>query len=132
MDLPANPFNGSLKRHWRRRKYRRLNGSRNNVKIVKFGGNKSKRAWKIRPIPKLRLKFASPLNLWTKFKTAYMNMMLRLAGNVGATNTGNVFGGKMIPEARHVPLTCKNNEFENRLVYEIYKSLVVSMEMNPR
>ncbi|KAL3525491.1 hypothetical protein ACH5RR_013863 [Cinchona calisaya] len=135
MGLLANPFNGNLKRQWRRRKYKRLNSSRKNVKLIKFGGNKEKRssAWKIRAIPKLRLKFASPLKLWTKFKNAYMTMMLRLAGNVGGmNNNGSVFGGKRIPKGRQVPLTYKNQEFENRLIYEIYKSLVVSMELNPR
>ncbi|KAL3527009.1 hypothetical protein ACH5RR_011665 [Cinchona calisaya] len=136
MDLLSNPFNGiSLKRQWRRRKYKRLNGSsrKNNVKIVKFGGDKKKRAWKIRAIPKLRLKFASPLRLWKKFKNAYMNLMLSFAGNVGAMNCGNVFAGKSVTNARQASLTYKNsNEIENRLIYEIYKSLVVSMEMNPR
>lgn len=98
------------------------------------GGKRERRGWKIRAIPKLRLKFLSPLNLWAKIKIAYMDMMLKLAGKAGALNgTGvSVYGGKRIPQARKASLVYKDQEFENRIIYEIYKSLVVSMELNPR
>uniref|UniRef100_A0A5B7A7E7 Uncharacterized protein n=1 Tax=Davidia involucrata TaxID=16924 RepID=A0A5B7A7E7_DAVIN len=132
MEMFSKESSGSqLKRYWRRRQYQRLDGaakSRKNVKIIKIGGSPRRRFWKIKAIPKLRLKIiASPLKLWTKFKNAYMNMMLNLAGNVGTLNTGNVFGGKRIPKARQVYST--TDEFENRLLFEIYKALMASKEL---
>ncbi|CAI9110636.1 OLC1v1010697C1 [Oldenlandia corymbosa var. corymbosa] len=135
MALLSVPFQGSWKRQWRKRKYQRLSPSRKTLQVVKLGGGKKeKRGWKIRSIPKLRFKFLSPLKLWRKIKTGYMDMMLRLAGKTGALNgTGtSVYGGRRIPQARKVSLAYKEQEFENRIVYEIYKSLVASMELNPR
>ncbi|XP_060195403.1 uncharacterized protein LOC132624677 [Lycium barbarum] len=130
MDLVQNLFNGGLlKIQWRRRRYQRLDGTaRKNIKVTKFGRNGQKRTWRIKAIPKLKLKIFSPIKLWNKFKNAYMNMMLHLAGNV---NNGNMFGAKRIPKARQVELAYTNTEFENRLIYEIYKSMVPSMELYP-
>ncbi|MCD9637716.1 hypothetical protein HAX54_021153 [Datura stramonium] len=135
MDLVQNIFSrGLLKRsQWRRsRRYHRVDGTgRKNIKVTKFGGKSQKRTilWRIKAIPKLKLKIFSPLRLWNKFRNAYMNMMLHLAGNV---NYGDhVFGGKRIPKARQVELAYTNTEFENRLIYEIYKSMVPSMELYP-
>ncbi|XP_059639791.1 uncharacterized protein LOC132282193 [Cornus florida] len=127
---------GSVNRYWRRRRYRRLDAAnRKNVQIVRFGGPR-RRSWKIKIIPKLRLmkraiSSASPMKLWARFKNAYINMMLNLAGNVGALNDGNVFRGKRIPTARQVPTApYSNDEFENRLVFEIYKALMASRELS--
>lgn len=132
MEVISNGIFNLMKRQWRRRKYSRLDSAvenRKNIKIVRFGGKVKRRVWKLR---KLRFKFSSPLNLWKKFKNAYMNMMLKLSSSVSALNTGGSFGTKRIPKARTVPLAYNKTEFENRLVYEIYKSLVVSMELNTR
>ncbi|KAL0395911.1 UNVERIFIED_CONTAM: hypothetical protein Scaly_0039500 [Sesamum calycinum] len=130
------PFNGSLvKRQWRRRGYTKLSPTgRRNVKIVKFGtGNttSSKRSWRLRLTPKLRLvRLASPLRLWHRFKNAYMKMMLRFANTSGTSNSANVFGAKRIPKARDVPTApYSGTEFENRLILEIYKSMVASLEL---
>ena len=136
MDLVQSIFSGGLiKREWRRRRrYQRLDGTgRKNMKVTRFGkanGN-SKRIWRIKAIPKLKLKILSPLKLWNKFKNAYMSMMIKLAGNVNSLNNGNVFGAKRIPKAREAKLGYTNTEFENRLIYEIYKSMVPSMELYP-
>ncbi|KAI5684322.1 hypothetical protein M9H77_05550 [Catharanthus roseus] len=133
----------NLKKQWRRRRsrnYKRLDStieSRKNIKIVRFGGN-PKRVWKIR---KIRVKLASPIKLWQKFKTAYMNMMMNFSGNIGALNSStgnnaNVFGGgggkRIMPKGdNNLGNNYDKTQFENRLIYEIYKSLVVSMELNP-
>ncbi|KAA8547773.1 hypothetical protein F0562_004202 [Nyssa sinensis] len=136
MEKLSYPISGGLKRYWRRRKYRRLHSAiknRKNVKIVTIGSGR-RRFWRIKAIPKLRLRIASPLKLWTKFKNSYINMMLSLAGNVGALNNGNgnVFRGKRIPKARHVPASYSSDEFENRLVFEIYKTFMASKELATR
>ncbi|XP_022759951.1 uncharacterized protein LOC111306318 [Durio zibethinus] len=133
MDLRHNPFPGTLKRYWRRRRYERLNGevtrNKKNVKIKRFRGG-SRRFWKIKAVPKLRWKIiASSIKLLTKLKNAYMNMMINLAGNVGHLNNDNTFGGKRIPKARKVPMIYSSNEFEERLVYEIYKALIATREL---
>ncbi|KAK1357481.1 hypothetical protein POM88_050737 [Heracleum sosnowskyi] len=121
----------SIRRSVKRRGYTRVsddetNREYKNMKVVKFGGN-SKRGWKIRVAKKLKLKNLSPLKLWKKIKTRYVNMMLNL-GNGG----GSVFGQKRIPQARQLQITYAPTEFENRLVLEIYKSLVASRELSTK
>ncbi|XP_057984002.1 uncharacterized protein LOC131168501 [Malania oleifera] len=126
------PFYGNLKRYWVRRRYHRLDGSvknRKSMKVARLGDGRRRRLWKIKAIPKLRLKIASPLKLWHKLKDSYINMMLNLAGNVGQLNNGNAFGTKRIPKARKVPVVYSNDEFENRLIFEIYKALTASREL---
>ncbi|GAA0139142.1 hypothetical protein LIER_00751 [Lithospermum erythrorhizon] len=128
MDIILNPFNGNIKRYWRRRKYERLDGikGRRNMKVVRFGGT-TKRSWRFRVFKRLHLKIIlSPIKLWNKFKNSYINMMLQLVGN----GTTSLFGGKRIPKGRQVASKYSNIEFENRLVFEIYKNLVASMELN--
>ncbi|EOY04092.1 hypothetical protein QUC31_017416 [Theobroma cacao] len=133
MELLQKTFPGTLKRYWRRRQYQRLNGevvkSRKNVKVTRIGAG-SRRFWRVKAIPKLRWKIASPVKLLTKLKNAYVNMMISLAGNVGSLNTENTFGGKRIPKARQVPVVYSSNEFDQRLVYEIYKALVATRELS--
>ncbi|XP_051140652.1 uncharacterized protein LOC127258056 [Andrographis paniculata] len=115
------PFSGR-----RRRGYNRLSPPhRRSLKVAKFGG--SRRSWRLRMgAPKLRLirLAASPLRLWYRLKNAYMNMMLRVR-----LGSAPEFGGKRIPEARASPVAYSRSEFENRLVFEIYKSMVASFEL---
>ncbi|KAL1824130.1 hypothetical protein ACET3Z_010908 [Daucus carota] len=122
----------SIRRSVKRRGYTKVsddeNTERKNMKVVKFGANSNKRGWKVRVAKKLKLKMKlSPLKLWKKIKTGYVNMMLNL-GNGGASS----FGQKRIPQARQLQITYAPSEFENRLVLEIYKSLVASRELNTR
>ncbi|KDP33018.1 hypothetical protein JCGZ_13049 [Jatropha curcas] len=124
MDIISLPFTGTWRRYWRRKRYQRLDGGirgRKNMKVVRIGDRGSpKRGWKIRTAAKLRILkvVTSPLKLIGKLRSAYVNMMLNWAGN------DNVFGNKRIPKARQVPIAAySNEEFETRLVYEIYKAL---------
>ncbi|KAL6507502.1 hypothetical protein OROGR_023697 [Orobanche gracilis] len=126
------PYGRRIKRQWKKRLYNKLSATNDgNVKIVKLGtsrnrDSKPRHPWRLRLAPKLRLARlqASPLKLWCRFKNAYMKMMLKLA------NTGNVFGEKRIPDARDLPTAAySRTEFENRLVLEIYKSMVASLEL---
>ncbi|KAF8399067.1 hypothetical protein HHK36_014933 [Tetracentron sinense] len=132
MEKLESPFYGSLKRYWRRRRYQRLDGtvtSKKTVKMARFRGGNNKRFWRIRVIPKLRLKIVSPLKLLGRLRDAYVNMMLGLAGNVRYFNSGNSFGDKRIPKARQVPMLSPYQDIDSRLVYEIYKSLMASREL---
>ncbi|XP_031108370.1 uncharacterized protein LOC116012835 [Ipomoea triloba] len=132
MEVVMNPFkfNGAIKRAWRRRKYRRVEGTRKSVKVVRFG---SKRSWRIKAVPKLRWKMLSPVKLWTRLKNAYVKMMLSFAGNVGylGAGAGNGIEQKRIAGGKGKKMGYTTTEFENRLMYEIYKSLVPSMELYP-
>ncbi|KAK6151009.1 hypothetical protein DH2020_015941 [Rehmannia glutinosa] len=62
-------------------------------------------------------------------ENAYVNMMLRFANNSGSSNSVNVFGVKRIPKARDAKMAYSRTEFENRLIFEIYKSMVASYEL---
>ncbi|KAF9623467.1 hypothetical protein IFM89_003051 [Coptis chinensis] len=132
MEIISYPFNGSLKRYWRRRRYQRLDGAvtGKNMKVARLGG-KRKSFWRVRTIPKLKwgFKIVSPIKLLRKVRDAYMNMMLGLAGNVGYLNGDNFFGGKRIPKARTISKASKVEEFETKLIFEIYKALMASREL---
>ncbi|KAL2504366.1 Uncharacterized protein Adt_19987 [Abeliophyllum distichum] len=131
MEIISNPLNGTLsKRQQRRRRgYNRSTNRKNNMKTIQFGGATT-RSWRFRLTPKLGLKMASPLKLWFKLKNAYMNVMLKLATNSGTSKDGNIFGAKRIPKVRQVPTDYSRTEFDNRLIHEIYKSMVASMELS--
>ncbi|PIA63673.1 hypothetical protein AQUCO_00201192v1 [Aquilegia coerulea] len=127
--------NGNFKRYWRRSQYQRLVGaqaSRENMRVARLGG-KRKRGWNIRIIKKIKLglKILSPIKLLLKLRTAYIKMMIRLEGKVGALNGDNFFKAKRINQK-----TEKNSndskaaeEFEAKLILEIYKSLTASREL---
>ncbi|GMP28328.1 hypothetical protein CsSME_00003924 [Camellia sinensis var. sinensis] len=133
MDSLPNPFKGTLKRHWKRRQYGRLDSTTSNrkkIKITRFGGRRPRRIWRIKTVPKFQLKIASPSKLWKKLKNAYINMMLSLAGRVSSMSGEDAFrSGNRISMASRVPVACSQDEFENRLVIEIFKSLMVSKEL---
>ena len=132
--LLPKPTYGGIKMFLRRRHYQRLHSG------ATTGGRKMKtirmkrsprRYWRIKTIPRLRWVIRSPLKMLTKLKNAYMNLMLRLAGKVGALNTDNIFGGKWIPRDRQVSTLYSGDAFEARLIYEISKTLVASHELYP-
>ncbi|KAK1423463.1 hypothetical protein QVD17_18766 [Tagetes erecta] len=121
--VTSRGFVSTLNRSWRRRRYQRINGRYKKLsKTVVFGG-KNRGFWKIKAIRRLRLKIASPIRLWIKLKKAYMNMMLRIAGNE------HVFGSQRIPNKLQVSGAYSMSEFQSRLIYEISKNLIASREL---
>ncbi|KAF7129017.1 hypothetical protein RHSIM_Rhsim10G0073300 [Rhododendron simsii] len=125
-----NPSNGTLKKHWRRRKYRRLLDAtipkRKKLKIIRLGGS-TRPLWRIKAVPKFHLNVVTPLNIWKNLKDAYINMMLKFAGNFSSlSNTGDVFRGMQIANPPRVPAVCgrSREEYESKMVFEIFKSLV--------
>ncbi|KAL8248845.1 hypothetical protein R6Q59_005713 [Mikania micrantha] len=123
MDIVSNNFLNALNRSWRRRRYQRVTvGHKKPSKTVSFGA-RNRRFWKIKAIPRLRLKKASPMRLWIKLKNAYIDMMLRLAG------TDNVFGSKRGPKMLLGSGCYSMSEFQSRLIYEISKNLIASREL---
>ncbi|WOG92894.1 hypothetical protein DCAR_0312171 [Daucus carota subsp. sativus] len=126
----SSPFRGSSKSDHRKRPAgynATFNGRRKSAKTVTLGGS-PKRSWRIRTVPKLKFKLilSSPMRLWRKLKNRYMNLML----NLGSSSSAKGFGEKRIPKARQSSTTTyTTTEFDNRLVFEIYKSLMTSHEM---
>ncbi|XP_058185621.1 uncharacterized protein LOC131302846 [Rhododendron vialii] len=125
-----NPFNATLKKHWRRRKYRRLLDAtipkRKKLKIIRLGGS-TRPLWRIKAVPKFHLNVVPRLNVWKKLKDAYINMMLKFAGNFSSLgNTEDAFRGMRIANSPPVPAVCgrSKEEHESKMVFEIFKSLV--------
>ncbi|KAG9130924.1 hypothetical protein Leryth_006688 [Lithospermum erythrorhizon] len=130
MEIARLSNNGGLNRSWAGQSRRgtmsqRVYSTKRTTKVVRLGGRaEAVNYYKLRvATPKLRL--MSPVKIWSKFKNAYTNMMLHL----GASGDNNA---KRIPRVRQNQPKMTNTEFDNRLIYEIYKSLSVSMELrNP-
>ncbi|XP_021754995.1 uncharacterized protein LOC110720301 [Chenopodium quinoa] len=139
MEKISRPFNGS--NYWKKNGYNLLDGAsetKRNIQVVKIKGGSNdsttrnfRRFWRI----KKTLKFKSlrktithtPKKLWHTFKNGYVNMMLKIAGGVGQIDGGVEFENKRISQAKHFKIKYKNqDDFEARLVFEIYKSLSTS------
>ncbi|KAF6145874.1 hypothetical protein GIB67_028869 [Kingdonia uniflora] len=130
------PFSlyGSLKRYWRRRKYQHLGdyGTKNksrSTRTIRLGGKKSKHCWKVRAIPKARVKAVSPTKALRMFHGAYIKAMIGLAGTVGSSYSAGMFGDKRIPKSRDVPTVAPFLENEKKLLYEMYSILFASHEI---
>ncbi|KAL5745074.1 hypothetical protein ACOSP7_026220 [Xanthoceras sorbifolium] len=147
MEVTPEPFYNSLKkRYWGRRSYQRLDRSKANntsrkVKSVKFARSQStsRRFWRIKPVPKLRLKnirsSANIHKLWTKFKNAYMHMMIKFSGKMWYSNNENVLvDHQRIPKVRKGGSSSvyAADEFESRLVYEIYKAVLETRQLSSK
>ncbi|CAI0451411.1 unnamed protein product [Linum tenue] len=117
MQIFGTKFHSTRDRYWRSKRYQKLQdggATRNkNVRIARLGDNNKgggyKLVWKIKVVPKLRLRVvaAAPVKLAAKLKNGYMDMMVRLAGSVGYLNTQMVIGNKRIPKARQSKSTAK-------------------------
>ncbi|GLT69205.1 hypothetical protein SLA2020_413740 [Shorea laevis] len=133
MEIVPSAYYENLKRYWRRRRYKRLNGANNNrrkLKIARLGGGGSstaRRLWRTRTTPK-QIRFnvnniVSPIKLLAKLHDAYVDMMIRLAGNVGNPNNVDLFGGKRVPKGRQTSTLSCGDEVDGKLVLEIYKRI---------
>ncbi|WOG92897.1 hypothetical protein DCAR_0312174 [Daucus carota subsp. sativus] len=127
----SSSLSGSSKRYRRKSSPTGYNATfearRKSMKTVTLGGS-PKRSWRMKSVPKLKFKLilSSPMRLWRKLKNRYMNLML----NIGSSSSANGFGEKRVPKARQSSrVSSSNTEFDNRLVFEIYKSLVTSHEL---
>ncbi|KAL5722062.1 hypothetical protein ACHQM5_005630 [Ranunculus cassubicifolius] len=131
--ISTMPIFGSIKRHWRRRQYQRLDVNGKHIEVIRLGG-KRKRSWKLRAIRKLRFGFriGTPIKLLGKLREAYMNMMLSLSQNVDSLSGQSIFVLKTIKVAKDSPKMSKAEEFENKLIFEIYKALKSTHELGPR
>ncbi|XP_044467745.1 uncharacterized protein LOC123197487 [Mangifera indica] len=141
MELTAKPFYGSLQRYWRRRRYQRLNGEatiRKNVRLARFhGGSSSRRFWRIKLVPKLRLKVvrsvaSKPFKLWRILKNGYVGMMINFSGKVGFLNNEDRFARKGITNTKPGKngVVYSYDEVENRVIYELYQVLMATGKLS--
>ncbi|KAL5726367.1 hypothetical protein ACHQM5_009415 [Ranunculus cassubicifolius] len=136
MEIISNtPIYGSINRYWRRRHYERLDVKGKRIEVIRLGG-KRKTSWKIKAIRKLkfgfRIRIASPFKLLGKLRDAYMTMMLSLSQNVGSLSGQSLFVRKTIKEDNDSQKFSKAEEFENKLIFEIYKALKDSRGLGSR
>ncbi|KAJ0985722.1 hypothetical protein J5N97_004078 [Dioscorea zingiberensis] len=139
MEFEAFPsrFCKGVRSYWRRRKYTKLESSGSKAsRVVRLGdGGRSpnRRFWKLKRAFRLRIKAWSPFRLLGRIRDAYVEAMLRMAGK---GNSLSIPAGpeplwdRRIPRSRTVKTG--RSEFEQRLIFEIYRSLVVSGEIAPK
>ena len=122
-----------MKGYWRRRGYERINGSgwirRNQPVQLGSGGSTSRRrrrrfSLRIKIKPKLKiLKMSSPKKFFVWLRDAYVKMMLGFANSraIGTSGFGDAFGARPV------------KEYDEKMIIEIYKSLVVAQgQLVPR
>ncbi|RAL46613.1 unnamed protein product [Cuscuta campestris] len=121
MEALLSPFKssgGRIRMAWRRRTYRRVDGARKkNLRVTRFGSRPPRLQW--------RRLLSPPVRLWTRLK-----MMLSFAGGSQLSRRERLTGGNKA-DRRSSKIGYTKTEFENRLIYEIYKSVVPSMELYP-
>ncbi|CAN0918620.1 hypothetical protein LINGRAHAP2_LOCUS30974 [Linum grandiflorum] len=135
----------SWNRYWRRNRYQRLNEAplrKRNIRVARLGGggggggerlSPGRLGWRIKVVAKVRLRVVvtAPLKLVARLKNNYVDMMVKLAGSVGSLNTNRVFGNKRIPKARQLRMSCSDEEFRNRIIYEMFKNVSAAHELAP-
>ncbi|CAN0896610.1 hypothetical protein LINGRAHAP2_LOCUS18602 [Linum grandiflorum] len=143
MKLVPKKIYSSLSRYWRRKRYQRIHDGaiRNKTaRITRLGGHRDnnnnragKLVWKIKVVPKLRLRVIvrAPLKLAGKLKNSYLDMMVRIADTVGHSNTDRVLGNKRVPKSRQLGMSDANLDFESRILYEMVKNISASHELSP-
>ncbi|KAJ6718824.1 hypothetical protein OIU79_006649 [Salix purpurea] len=128
MEMISSTCCENVKRCWRRRRYQRLNGAnKRKLTIARLG---SGRRWKLRAVPKLHMKIASPIKLLAKFHDAYIGMMIRVAANMASLNSKGFFRGKRVARDQHISTVSSGDEVDSRLLLEIYKRLAASRDLS--
>ena len=133
-------YGGGLGSYWRRKKYSRLFGGRENRLRVERGrrrvvlGNppeekktKPRRLWRIRISRRLKVlrEVISPRRLLTRLRDAYVRMMMSLAGSGSFSSGGPIdfYGGGRAAASL--------KEYDERMIVQIYKSLVAEKHLVP-
>lgn len=141
MEIVPSAYYENLKRYWRRRRYQRLNGANSNRRKLKIarlwggggGSTAHRRLWRTGRTQKLirfNINIVSPIKLLAKFHDAYVDMMIRLASNVGNPNNVDLFGGKRVPKGRQISMVSScGQEVDAKLVLEIYKRITSTREI---
>lgn len=119
-----------MDRYWRRRDYQLLAETGKDRRCIRLGGNR-RRVWKINAMRKIKLAFKIVLQtkLVAKLRDAYLNMMLRLVGNINFLNGEGFSGKKRIAKGRGVIKISETDDFESKLILELYKEIKAAHEL---
>ncbi|WOK93047.1 hypothetical protein Cni_G01740 [Canna indica] len=135
MDAVPIKFYTGINSYWKKRRYQKLQSSSTSSpkkakKAARLGAGRP--GWFLRLRRRINFRFKislrSPVKLLAQVRDAYINCMLAMAGKTSSlSGPGPEIWSKRIPKAR--PVKTSSSEFERRLMFEIYKSLVVSGEI---
>ncbi|CAN6336732.1 unnamed protein product [Urochloa humidicola] len=144
MEAEAFPirFTQGVRAYWRRRKYHRLEagdgggksqgGATRQLGTARRGGGwGAMRRLRVR----VRVVLAAPRRALARARDAYVGGMLALAKRASALALPGGADGlwaKRVPRRKQLPAATgavKTTEFEQRLILEIYKSIVASKEL---
>ncbi|KAE8800981.1 hypothetical protein D1007_23485 [Hordeum vulgare] len=146
MEVEAFPigFTRGVRAHWRRRNYQRLEAGGKSAargsNTQRLGGAR-RVGWRVRlrgllvrRARAVRALVAAPGRLLARARDAYVGGMLAVARKASATALpgGGPEGiwARRVPRRKQLPpATARASEFEQRLVMEIYKSIVASKEL---
>ncbi|CAN6341156.1 unnamed protein product [Urochloa humidicola] len=144
MEVEAFPirFTRGVRAYWRRRKYHRLEATDGGGKsrggaTRQLGTSSSRRGgggWGVavrRLRVRVRVALAAPRRALARARDAYVGGMLALAKRASALALPGGADGlwaKRVPRRKQLP-AAKTTEFEQRLILEIYKSIVASKEL---
>ncbi|GLJ09652.1 hypothetical protein SUGI_0113400 [Cryptomeria japonica] len=118
-------FSMCVKRFMQRRKYERLddsNGGRKRLRVVRLGGRRGKRIWKLKSMPKLKFRAIKSAvkvavkSLSAKIKDEYIKLMFNLS-------THSRF--------RQPTSMVRIEEFNDKIIVEIYKSFGREVKVLP-
>ncbi|KAF8716130.1 hypothetical protein HU200_026404 [Digitaria exilis] len=139
MEAEAFPirFTRGVRAYWRRRKYHRLEatdggkarGATQQLGTARRGGGAMRRL-RVR----VRVVLAAPRRALARARDAYVGAMLALAKRASALALPGGADGlwaKRVPRRKQLPASggVRTTEFEQRLIFEIYKSIVASKEL---
>ncbi|KAF4350991.1 hypothetical protein CsatB_021961 [Cannabis sativa] len=127
MEIVPTTYYENLKKYFKRKKYHQKPTKRK-LLITRLGGGRGsgQRQRRRRPrklMVELRKIVVSPVKLLAKFHETYVDLMIRLAGNMGGAGA---FSGKKVAKRKEIAMVCcgSNQEFvDSRLLMEIYKRL---------
>ncbi|CAL4901689.1 unnamed protein product [Urochloa decumbens] len=141
MEAEAFPirFTQGVRAYWRRRKYHRLeagdgkarSGATKQLGTARRGGGGWGAMRRLRV--RVRVVLAAPRRALARARDAYVGGMLALAKRASALALPGGADGllaKRVPRRKQLPAAPpKATEFEQRLILEIYKSIVASKEL---
>ncbi|XP_057844750.1 uncharacterized protein LOC131054291 [Cryptomeria japonica] len=117
-------FSMCVKRFMQRRKYKRLddfNGGRKRLRVVRLGGRRGRRIWKLKFVPKLKFRIiklavnVSIKSLSEKIKDGYVKLMLNLSHS----------------RFRQPPSQMRIEDFNDKIIVEIYTSFGREVKVLP-
>ncbi|KAF0926982.1 hypothetical protein E2562_029210 [Oryza meyeriana var. granulata] len=144
MEVEAFPirFTRGIRSYWGRRKYQRLeaaNGGGKTRATQQLGGARRGGGWglRLRRLLRVRVRVAkalSPVRLLARIRDAYVGGMLAVSRKASAMALPNAPEGlwpRRVPRRKQLraPGPGQLTDFEQRLVVEIYKSIVASKEL---